>query len=96
MGSCGGKPPGSNGGARDDGTGTIFQVTVTGRGAPRRLSCAARSRAFLGANPAHLRRTGIPIHPTEDPSTTRKGQVRGALNGLAPSASPSTRALRAV
>ena len=30
---------------------------------PRRLSCAARSRAFLGTNPAHLRRTGIPARP---------------------------------
>ena len=50
MGSCGGEPPGGDGGTRNGGTGAIFQGTVTGRGALRHLSRAARSRAFLGTN----------------------------------------------
>lgn len=33
MGSCGGEPPGGDGGTRNGGTGAIFQGTVTGRGA---------------------------------------------------------------
>ena len=96
MGSCGGEPPGGDGGTRNGGTGAIFQGTVTGRGALRHLSRAARSRALLGTNPAHLRRTGMPIHPTEGSSAAREGRVRGALNGLAPSASSIACALRAV
>ena len=76
MDSCGGKPPGDDGG-----TGAMFQGTVTGRGAPRRLSCAARSRAFLGTNPAHLRRTGIPIHPTEV-WRAHLPNVRSGMRGL--------------
>jgi hypothetical protein len=73
-----------------------LKAKLSGAAPPHRLSCATRSRAFLGTNPAHLRRTGVPIHPTAGSSTAREWRVRGALNALAPAAGPSTHALRAM
>ena len=92
-----GHAPGGDGRPPDGGTGTMFQVTVTKPRRPPATSAALRAVGrFWELTPPRLRRAGIPIHLAEGQSNAREQQVRGALNGLTPSASHCTRTLQAV
>ena len=92
-----GHAPGGDGKPPDGGTGTVFQVTVTKPRCPPATSAALRAVGrFWELTPPRLRRAGIPIHLAEGQSNARERQVRGALNGLTPSASHCTHTLQAV
>ena len=92
-----GHAPGGDGKPPDGGTRTMFQVTVTKPRCPPATSAALRAVGrFWELTPPRLRRAGIPIHLAEGQSNAREQQVRGALNGLTPSASHCTHTLQAM
>ena len=77
-------------------------ATAPGKGpvlVPHGSATSAALRAvgrFWELTPPRLRRAGIPIHLAEGQSNAREQQVRGALNGLTPSASHCTHTLQAM